>query len=238
MQEARFVALPDQPPMIAMEKSASDTNATEISLSKPVKIPLVVSVSDDYGLADISLAFKRGTEPDYTRLVAKKYPTPQLDDHGVVVPLDLVALNAKLGDVFRYRVEVRDRKRQMAATAEYVVRLSNDAQSADNKLADLEKSEDTFRDKLVKLIAEQQKVNQAVEKMTGKYAELTEKIQAAKVAAGERPTASPLPQDPTSRSPSSTPRAKRRSTSSAKTSRNWPRTSRRTPRAQRNSKKT
>ena len=84
----------------------------------------------------------------------------------------------------------------MAATAEYVVRMSNDSQSADNRLADLEKSEDTFREKLVKLIADQQKVNQAVEKMTGKYSELTEKIQAAKVAAGEKPTASPLPQDP------------------------------------------
>ena len=91
MQEARFVALPDQPPMIAMEKSASDTNATEITLSKPVKIPLVVSVSDDYGLADISLAFKRGTEAEFTRVVSKKYTTPQLDDHGVVVPLDLIA---------------------------------------------------------------------------------------------------------------------------------------------------
>jgi hypothetical protein len=177
MKEGKFVAIPDNPPQVVLERPGTD-----LVLSEPSKVPLVVAAYDDFGLADISLAVQRGDSGDFLRQPVKQYVKPQRSD-SVVAALDLAAMKLKAGEYVRYRVEARDRKGQTAQTKEFTVRLVADKSGADQQLAALEKTEDTFREKLVKLIADQAKVREAVEKLNAKYAPLSEKIKAAQAEA-------------------------------------------------------
>ena len=63
-----------------------------------------------------------------------------------------------------------------------MIRIADDPAAADKQLAALEKAEDVFRDKLAKLIADQAKVNAAVEKVTAQYAPLMDQVCAAQIA--------------------------------------------------------
>jgi hypothetical protein len=94
-------------------------------------------------------------------------------------------------------VEARDRNphNKPARTQEFAIRISADKSGADKQLADFEKSQDTFREKLVKLIADQAKVREAVEKLNVKYAPLGDKIKAAQAKA-QPPAGSPQANDP------------------------------------------
>src|SRR5262249_27971097 len=50
MKEVSYVALPDQPPQVVLERPGRD-----VTLSKPAAVPLTVAAFDDYGLAEVSL---------------------------------------------------------------------------------------------------------------------------------------------------------------------------------------
>ncbi len=176
-KEAKYLALPDHPPQIVLERPTAD-----IVRSEPGVVPLVLAAFDDYGLAGIDLLLRRGDGTDAERHAIRKYETPIRSDN-IAHALDLVALKVKTGDTIHYRLEARDRKGQKALTPELAVRIAPDPNADDKQLDAFEKTQDPFREKLANLIAEQAKVREAVEKLEAKYTPLTEKIEAARAEA-------------------------------------------------------
>ncbi len=178
MKEARIVAVPDNPPQIMIERPGVD-----LVLSEPVKVPLTIATFDDFGLAELVLSTQKGENAGFQGRPVKTYSEVQRADTAIVT-LDLVAEQLKAGDVLKYRAEVRDRKGQTAQTQDFTIRIvTNDTNAADKKLAQFEQQDDTFREKLVQLIAEQKKVQEKLEKLEEKYEPLTEKVEAAQAEA-------------------------------------------------------
>jgi hypothetical protein len=169
MKELKYVALPDKPPQVLLERQSNET-----VLSKPAALPLAIKAFDDYGLAEVSVLFRDSEQAPYRSRVLQNYPTPKRDDNLVASLTEGVDL--KQGAVLRYAIEAKDRKGQTARTREYVLRIAADANAADQQLTQFEKTQDTFRDRLVKLIAEQKKVQDSVEKLNKEYATLADKV--------------------------------------------------------------
>jgi hypothetical protein len=194
MKEAKFVALPDQPPQVVLEQPGAD-----LVLSQPEDVALVVRASDDYGLRDVSIATQRDGESDWSSQTIKRYEQPTRGDH-FRWALDLKGLGLKVGQTLRYRVEARDRKGQSAQTPEHLIRIAADANADDQQLANFEKGQDPFREKLARLLAEQAKVREAVEKADAKYAPLLEKIKAPEAdtrpATKDKPPTQSKPPEP------------------------------------------
>src|SRR5262249_47816246 len=92
----------------------------------------------------------------------------------------------KLGGGLRYLIEVKDTAGQTFRTQELVVRVANDANSADNQFANFDKTQDTFQDRLVKLIAEQKKIKASIDVMNKEYAALDKKFREAEAKAEDR----------------------------------------------------
>jgi predicted nucleic acid-binding Zn-ribbon protein len=185
MKEARFTALPDNPPQLVVERPATD-----LVLSQPQKVPLVLAAFDDFGLADVTLLAQKGFDSSPARHVLKSYGPGQRSDN-LVSTLDLPALGMKAGDVLRYHVEARDRKGQIARSQDYQVHIAADPNSADQQMAAFEKSQDPFEQNLAKLLAEQSKVRERVEQLAAKYAPLMEKVEAAQAELREAPQGDP-----------------------------------------------
>jgi hypothetical protein len=198
MKEARFVAIPDNPPQIVLERPGAD-----MTLSAPAKVPLVVAAFDDFGLGEVSLAIQRGDKGPWETRVVKRYAKPQAAD-SIVTNLDLPALNGKTGETVRYYAEAKDRKGQVARTPDFLVRITADPSAADRQLADLEKSQDPFRQKLLNLIAQQAKVRDKVEKLNAQYATLDEKLKVAESNIKPAETKDPKATPPQPATPSQT----------------------------------
>ncbi|MCX7420149.1 MAG: hypothetical protein NT013_11505 [Planctomycetia bacterium] len=178
MKEARIVAVPDNPPQILIERPGVD-----LVLSEPVKVPLVIAAFDDFGLAELVLSTQKGENTGFQGRAVKSYSSLTRADTAIVM-LDLLQESLKSGDVFKYRAEVRDRKGQTAQTQDFTIRIvANDPNAADKKLAQFEKQEDTFKEKLVELITKQKAVQEKLEKLEEKYEPLTEKVEAAQAEA-------------------------------------------------------
>ncbi|HEX3149024.1 MAG TPA: hypothetical protein VHR66_13165 [Gemmataceae bacterium] len=179
-ENPRYEALADQPPIVMLERPGAD-----LVLSKPDKVPLQIAARDDYGLLDLWLAVQREGEPKFARAVkVKEYPTPnpQRAD-ALVAALDLTSagFNLKAGETLHYRVEVRDRRlnAEPVVSKDFAVRIAADANAADKRLDQFEKGQDTFRDKLISLIAEQRKIKEKIDQVRAKYDALNTKVQAA-----------------------------------------------------------
>ena len=196
MKEGKYVAIPDNPPQIVLERPGTD-----LVLSRPGKVPLVIAAFDDFGLADISLAVQRGDKGPWETQVLKKFAVPTPSDN-LLTSLDLAPLKLKAGESIRYHAEARDRKGQVAKTQDFTIRIAADRNAADQQLAAFEKSQDPFHQKLLKLIAEQAKVREAVEKLAVKYATVDDKIKEAQAKAKppepekDPRTGRPLPPQP------------------------------------------
>src|SRR5262249_27572030 len=122
--------------------------------------------------------------------------------------IDLEAMGVKVGESVRYYLEVRDRKGQSARTAELAIRVATaDPAAADKQLANFDKSQDPFREKLVKMIAEQQKIRDKVENSRSKYTELSKKVELAKAEAQAKAakTTQPAPKGSLPNTPNTTP---------------------------------
>jgi hypothetical protein len=195
MKEAKVTALPDNPPQIVVERPATD-----LVLSEPKKVPIVLSAYDDFGLADVAIATQRGDSGGFVGRPIKRYTQTTKSD-GLVASLDLPALGLKMNEHIRYRIEVRDRKGQSAQTQEYVIRIAADHNAADRQLAEFEKHQDSFAEKLAKLIAEHANVREQLTKLPAKYAELEKALKPSRAQArtsangAPEPTATP-PLDP------------------------------------------
>jgi hypothetical protein len=176
MKEARLTAIPDNPPQIILERPTTD-----LTFSSPQKVPLMMSAFDDFGLAKLVLSVQRGTG-GFEAIPIKRYKKPVRNDNAVYT-LDLPQMGLKMGDQIRYRVEAHDRAEQSKSTVELTIKIQNDPNATDKRLATFEKSADTFQEKLVKLIADQAKVQETVEKLTAKYEPLSKKIEEAKEVA-------------------------------------------------------
>jgi hypothetical protein len=201
MKEARLTAIPDNPPQIILERPTTD-----LTFSVPQKVPLVISAFDDFGLAKLVLSVQRGTG-GFEAIPIKRYKKPVRNDNAVYT-LDLPQMGLKMGDQIRYRVEAHDRAEQSKSTVELTIKIQDDPNAADKKLATFEKSADTFQEKLVKLIADQAKVQEAVEKLTAKYEPLSKKIEEAKQIAQAKTKleqANQPPADPTKSPPPPVP---------------------------------
>lgn len=185
MKEAKYIAIADTPPQIVLDRPGTD-----LVLSQPGKIPLVVTAYDDFGLDAIELHYRRGESYSVEKMPIKQYPQPVRSDT-VITNLDLAAMKMKVGDHLHYRLSARDTKGQVAQTQEFQIRISADKDTADQRLANFEKTQDPFQDKLVKLIADQAKVRVVLEKLSGQYATLMDKIDAAKLKTGTVKEAAP-----------------------------------------------
>ncbi len=179
--ERKFVALEDKPPYVSLEGQS-----IELVMSKARPVPLTVSAFDDYGVAEISVLVREGEGGDYRRRTLKVLPRP---DRNVNLVASLTeAAELKAGEVLRYKVEARDRKPikdktgkvvrvgQVAHTAEYVVRIADDPNAADKQLDAFDKSQDTFSDRLVKLMGEQKKIRDQIVKAEREQAPFIEKL--------------------------------------------------------------
>jgi hypothetical protein len=172
MKEAKFTALPDNPPQVVIERPGTD-----LVLSQPGRVPLVVAAYDDFGLKDVKLCWQKGDGPVFEEKFIRQYAKPQRSDT-ISAALDLAALKINVGEAIRYKVQVRDRnpKGQVVETPVYTVRIAVDNNAADKKLADFEKTQDPFRQKLIDLIAKQAKVNATLKEATQKYDPLVQKV--------------------------------------------------------------
>jgi hypothetical protein len=174
MKELKFVAIPDKAPYVTL-----DRQGVELVLSKPAPVPLTISAFDDWGVEEVVVIFpEQGGKREQRRVLqtlaagAKPERTVNL-----VASLD-EAGKLKMGEGLRYLIEARDTRGQTARTQEYSVRIANDGNAADKKLENFDKTQDTFLDRLAKLIGEQKKITGSLEKAEKEYAELEEKLKA------------------------------------------------------------
>jgi hypothetical protein len=173
MKGIRYVAQPDKPPYVALERRGSET-----VLGKPAAVPLSIVAFDDYGLDEVRVLVRDTSGGEYrprTLWSAGNRPRTNLALEASLT--ESAAL--KLGAGLRYLVEARDTKGQTARTPEYIVRVAVDGNSADQQLANFDRTQDTFQDRLVKLIAEQKKVKARIDQLNKEYAKLDEKLRAS-----------------------------------------------------------
>ena len=118
MKEGKLTAIVDLPPQVTLERPSGD-----LSLSTPQKVPVVVSVYDDFALDELSLAVQPGEEsrdssrPEHFELAPVKKFGSLVRNEMVVCLLDLTAYKLRPGQQVRDRLEVRDRKGQTRADA-------------------------------------------------------------------------------------------------------------------------
>lgn len=179
IKEAKYLAIPDNPPQVTVERPGAD-----IVLSQAKKVPLTVAAYDDFALKHLKVLMQRGDSGGFRETTSKKY-AKQVRGDTALLSLDLLPLDLKPDEHVRYRVQVEDRKGQVAETQDYLIRIANDANSADQQLARFEQQQDSFEEKLAKLIAEQATVKEAVEKLEGQYAPLEKTIEEAEAKARE-----------------------------------------------------
>jgi hypothetical protein len=193
MTELRYGAVKDQPPQVVLQRPG-----VELTLGQAQAPPLTVAAFDDYGLADLKLLFRENEAQPFQTRVLRHYEQPERSST-LVSPLQEAA-ELKMGGILHYYLEVSDRKGQTGRTPESVVRIAADPNAADMQEAAFDKTQDTFRDRLLQLIAEQKKVQTNVEKLTAQYAQMTDKVRKDQEAAQPQapstdPTKPPQPKD-------------------------------------------
>jgi hypothetical protein len=192
IKEARYLAIADTPPQVTLERPGAD-----IVLSQAKKVPLTIAAYDDFALKHLKVLMQRGDSGGFRETASKKYGR-QVRGDTALMSLDLLPLDLKPGEHVRYRVQVEDRKGQVAETQDYVVRIADDWNSADQQLARFEQQQDSFQEKLAKLIADQAAVKETVEKLEDRYAPLEKAVEEAEAKAREvaRQAAEANPQAP------------------------------------------
>ncbi|MGH7135592.1 MAG: hypothetical protein ACREHD_07620, partial [Pirellulales bacterium] len=179
MKEAKYLAIADNPPQVTLERPGTD-----LVLSEAKKVPLTIAAYDDFALKHLKVLVQRGDSGGFRETTGKKYGK-QVRGDTALVALDLLPYDLKPGEHVRYRVQVEDRKGQVAETQDYVIRIAADGNAADQQLARFEQQQDSFQEKLAKLIAEQATVKEAVEKLEGQFAPLEKTVEEAEAKARE-----------------------------------------------------
>src|SRR5262249_59760367 len=102
--------------------------------------------------------------------------------------------SVKVGDTLRYAIEVKDTKGQTARTQDFVVRIAANPAAADQQLANFDRTQDTFVERLAKLLGEQKKVKSKIDEVNRENAQLIEKLERIK---GQTPAGDRGKPDPT-----------------------------------------
>ncbi|HUY93460.1 MAG TPA: hypothetical protein VMV10_32335 [Pirellulales bacterium] len=178
MKEARYLAIPDNPPQITLERPASD-----IVLSRPQKLPLAIAVYDDVALKRLKVMAQRGDTDGFREAASKVYEEKLLKADLALLTLDLTTFDLKPGEHLRYRAYVEDRKGQAAETRDFLVRIADDHNAVDKQLARFEETQDRLQEKLAKLIDDQTKVVDRLEELEQKYEPLEDKLAEAEALA-------------------------------------------------------
>ena len=192
MEEGKLEAIIDQSPWVDIERPGMD-----LVVSAPVKVNIHLRASDDYGIDQIELAVQKGEEEPFQGRLVQRFDQPPRSVTRVVT-LDLAEEELAVGQSLKYRVVVRDGKPQSATSRDFTIRLADESQAADKTFQQYEQQTDTFREKLIKLIAEQEKIRETSSQLVEKYQPLTEKLEAAAAEAQEKvdpadPQAKPAP---------------------------------------------
>ena len=173
MEEGKLDAIVDEAPWVEIERPGID-----LVVSTPVKVPIFLRASDDYGIAHVELAVQKGEAEAFQGRPVESFDQPPRSLTQVVT-LDLAEEALAVGASLKYRIVVRDGKGSSATSRDYTIRLADESQAADKQFEQYETQTDTFQEKLVKLIAEQDKIREATEQLVEKYEPLTEKLEAA-----------------------------------------------------------
>jgi hypothetical protein len=177
MDEAAYVAIPDKPPQILVGRPGVD-----LTLSKPVRVPVAISAYDDLALAKLTLAIQPpGVTGFESRPIARFGPGVTTDDR--LHTLDLEQFGMKPGDVLKYRLEAHDRKEQSRSTQEFTIRIQNDANAADKKLEAFEKQQEQLAQKFDKLVTDQQRIEQRLNALREQHLELSQTLDEARADA-------------------------------------------------------
>jgi len=186
IKELNYESVKDQPPQIALQRPGK-----ELTLSEPQAPPLTVLADDDYGLADVKLFFRSDENKPFESRILRHFDQPAQKQ--TVMERLQEAAGMKQGMILHYYLEASDRKGQTARTPEAVVRIAADPNAADKQEEAFDKAQDTFRDRLVQLIAQQKKVQEKVEKTTTEYAQTADKVRKEQeAAAAKEPPADPM----------------------------------------------
>ena len=178
MKEAKYLAIPDNPPQISLERPTSD-----IVLSRPQKLPLAIAAYDDFALKRVKVLAQHGDTGGFREAAAKVYEQKLLKADMALLSLDLTSFDLKPGEFVRYRAYVEDRKGQAAETRDYLVRIADDQNSLDRQLARFEEGQDRLQEKLTKLIDDQTKVVDRLEELEQKFEPLEQKLADAETQA-------------------------------------------------------
>src|SRR5262249_23749968 len=130
---------------------------------------------DDYGLDEVRVLVRNGTaETARTLWSAGNKPLRNLTLEAMLTE----SAKLPMGGAIHCIVEAKDTKGQTARTPEFVVRIASDPAAADKQLETIERTQDTFQDRLVKLIGDQKKIQQAIDKLNKEHAPLADKLAA------------------------------------------------------------
>jgi len=182
MQEAKFLAIPDGPPQVAVEQPRADT-----TVSKPVKVPVVAAVYDDFALAKVALMVQPKGQGEPWPLPIKQYDPPPRSDTALA-SLDLAALGLEQGHHVVCWVTATDRAGQTGRSAEFTVRIAPGEDAADLRFAQFDTSQDAFQQKLLELMIETGGLHREFEKISAAYTPLIASVDAPQdgdVSAGE-----------------------------------------------------
>jgi hypothetical protein len=177
MQPGRLDALLDQPPRVAFERPGTD-----LSVHSLINVPMVIAAEDDYGLAEVSLAWQRDALSPWQRVTLKQYKESVAEDT-IVTSLDLRTIGLVSDQTFRYRAIARDRKGQIGVSRDSSIWLVQDTPAADRALTSWQKEQELARSQLKKLAADQMNLRQSLEKLgASRDARAEEKKQVDRVA--------------------------------------------------------
>jgi hypothetical protein len=171
-KEREFRSRPDLPPAVGVDRKSVET-----VLAKPAAVPLGIDANDDVGLEEVRVITRPlvGGDAAVRVLWSAGTKVPPFDLRLPAVLTEVAEL--KTGGGLRFVVEVQDTKKQVARSDEYVIRIAADPNAADKALADLDKTQDTFIEKLAKLLGDQKKINERMAELEKEYATLDRKVQ-------------------------------------------------------------
>jgi hypothetical protein len=167
--EKKYASVEDRAPYVALDRQNVET-----VLSKPAALPLSLTAFDDYGIDELTVKYRSTPTAKYETQTIRKFDKPERT--ATLVSSFEAPAKLKTGEALHYLIEVRDTRGQTMRTSEYLIRIADDANAQDKKLEAFDKTQDTFRDRLVKLIGEQKQVQSGLEKTNKEYAELTKQI--------------------------------------------------------------
>jgi hypothetical protein len=93
--------LPDQKPIVEITEPGMDLRADATN-----KVPLKISVSDDFGVEDVKLVFQKLSSPSQSQTCALKKSNPR--EAAADAEIDLAPLNLKEYELVAYYAEARD----------------------------------------------------------------------------------------------------------------------------------